>query len=57
MMMHCLDVLFGVAEVRKEVLGSFSPLPPRSVVHSLTGCNLSTLVFSKSICTYMQEFC
>lgn len=32
MMMYCLDVLFEVVEVRKEVLGSFSLLPPRSVV-------------------------
>lgn len=27
MVVYCLDVLFGVAEVRKEVLGSFSLLP------------------------------
>lgn len=61
MTVYCLDVLFGAAEARKEVLGSFSclsHLPPTSgVVHSLTGCNLSTLVFSQSICTCMQEFC
>lgn len=53
MMLYGEDVIFRLGDVRKGVLGSssFSVLflyfvPRSGGVHSLTGCNLSTLLFT-----------